>query len=594
MGAKSFLICAVLVLLMASRAWALESAPVRSERAEATLVTDTDAITSRQQFWLGRRLRLAPGWHTYSDPAGDAGIPPTLRLSLPTGFTAGKINWPPSQTFKEGPLTSYGYTGEVVFPVTVTPGGQLAETTIVSADAEWLVCEKICIPEEGSFRLKLRTGTPAPSAQAVLFGPSPRPGSPGHDVRSTAHPDPVPVTRMLGFAFLGGLILNLMPCVFPVLAMKAVSIASGTARGEVRAHAISYTAGVLVTFAALGAVLAGLRATGAAAGWGFQFQSPIFVAAMCWLLFGVGLNLSGVFQVGGGFTGAGQRLAGRGGHIGSFFTGLLAVLVATPCTAPFMGAAVAGALAAPSLVMVLVFLAMGVGLAAPYLVLAAVPALARLAPRPGRWMEVFKQALAFPMYAASAWLLWVISQEAGPPGVLATAAGFVLLGFAAWVAGVAETAAARGKRLARSAALAATLCALAVLGGMGTVASSPTFVQAESGAEPFSTKRLAALRAEGRPVFVNMTAAWCVTCLLNERIAIATSPVQRAFEQYGVAYLKGDWTNQDPEITRFLREHNRDGVPLYLYYPPGGRAAEVLPQILTESMLLNRITPERG
>jgi thiol:disulfide interchange protein len=589
----------LLLLLTAAPARALESAPVASPRATATLISDTDALAPGQPFRLGLRLRLGPGWHTYYKEPGDAGVAPTLRLDLPAEFSAGGIGWPAPQTFKEGPLTTYGYTGEVMLPVTVTPGSQRVGASTVAASAEWLVCDKICIPEEGSFRLELPAGTPAPSAEAALFAslaPASSPANPAVREGGPGGESGMPLRRMLGFAFLGGLILNLMPCVFPVLAMKAVSIASGTARGEVRAHALSYTAGVLVTFAVLGAVLAGLRQGGAAAGWGFQFQSPAFVAAMCWLLFGVGLNLSGVYQLGGGFAGAGQRLAGRGGHLGSFFTGLLAVLVATPCTAPFMGAAIAGALAAPPPVTVLVFVAMGLGLAAPYVLLAAVPALARATPRPGQWMDVLKQALAFPMYGASAWLLWVISQEAGPPGVLATAAGLVLLGFAAWALGVAETAAAtaKGRRLGRSAALAAALAALAVLGGIAAAPSVPAAVQAAGAAEPFSPARLAALRAEGRPVFVNMTAAWCVTCLLNERIAIATAPVRRAFDTYGVAYLKGDWTRQDPEITRFLREHGRDGVPLYIYYPAGGQPPDVLPQILTETMLLQRIAPERG
>ena len=395
--------------------------------------------------------------------------------------------------------------------------------------------------------------------------------------------------RMLGLAVLGGLILNLMPCVFPVLAMKAVSLAGGAARGEVRAHSLSYTAGVLVAFAGLGGVLLAARAAGAAAGWGFQFQSPVFVAGMAWLLFAVGLNLSGVFQIGSRLAGSGQGLAMRGGHAGSFFTGLLAVLVATPCTAPFMGAAIAGALTAPPSVTILVFLAMGIGLASPYLLLAGFPSLARAAPRPGPWMVVLRQALAFPMYAASVWLIWVIALQAGPLGVLATASGILLVGFAAWGFGLAQSMAAmRPRRLARASALAALLAAAAVLSGIATAPSPPSPL-AEAGTEAFTPERLAALRAEGRPVFVNMTAAWCVTCLVNERVALGSAEVRQAFAAKGVIYLKGDWTRQNPAITDFLRRHGRDGVPLYVFFPAQDGAPKLLPQILTEGIVLGAL-----
>jgi thiol:disulfide interchange protein DsbD len=319
---------------------------------------------------------------------------------------------------------------------------------------------------------------------------------------------------------------------------------------------------------------------------------------MTWLLFGVGLNLSGVFRVGGGLEGAGQGLAAAHGHAGSFFTGLLAVLVATPCTAPFMAAAIAGALAAPPAVTILVFLAMGAGLATPFVALTLVPGLGRAMPRPGVWMELLRQILAFPMYAAAAWLLWVVSQEAGSGGVLATAAGLVLLGFAAWAVGAAQALALRGHRKQghrafQAAALAAALAAGGVLTGIGLapdVSGAPVQPTGEAFApQPYSPSRLAALRAQGRPVFVNMTAAWCVTCLVNERVAIATAPVHAAFAAHDVAYLKGDWTRQDPAITDFLRDHGQDGVPLYVYFPPGGAAPVVLPQILTEGIVLDRI-----
>ena len=420
----------------------------------------------------------------------------------------------------------------------------------------------------GVLSVRDRAGMQVDAAVNAVPGPPPPPAMP-------------PLGQILVFAFLGGLILNLMPCVFPILAMKAVALARHAGRGH--GHAVSYTAGVLVTFVALAAALLAARAAGTAAGWGFQFSSPVFVAGMTWLLFAVGLNLSGVFQVGAGLAGAGNELTERHGVAGSFFTGLLAVLVATPCTAPFMGVAVAAGLAAPPAVTVLVFAMMGLGLAAPYVALASMPGLARLMPRPGRWMEVLKQGLAFPMYGAAAWLVWVVSQEAGPNGVLATAAGLVLVGFAGWVFGTTQTLEVQPRRIGQSAAIVAVLAALAVLSGIST---APVGAAAETSAEAFTPERLAALRAAGKPVFVNMTAAWCVTCLVNERVAIGTDAVKQAFAADDVTYLKGDWTRQDPAITTFLRQNGRDGVPLYVFFPAGGGRPEVLPQILTEGAVL--------
>jgi thiol:disulfide interchange protein DsbD len=400
----------------------------------------------------------------------------------------------------------------------------------------------------------------------------------------TATPGPAaPETGLwqaIGFALLGGLILNLMPCVFPVLAMKAMAIAR-LAHGERRAarfQAGAYTLGVLVSFITIGLALLALRALGHQAGWGFQFQSPVFVAAMAWVLFAVGLNLSGVFEVAPSLAGAGQGLTLRRGGWGSFFSGVLAVLVATPCTAPFMGVAIAAALTAPPLEMLAVFTAMGLGLAAPTALLAVTPGIARVLPRPGRWMDVLKQALAFPMYAAAAWLVWVISLQSGPPGVLAVTAGLVLIGFAAWALRL-------GARAGRTLALGAALCALALL---PTLSGAET-PRAETTAESYSPERLASLRAAGKPVFVNMTAAWCVTCLVNERVALAPASVQAAFTQFGVTQLKGDWTRQDPQISTFLRAQGRDGVPLYVFYPPENRPPIVLPQLLTEATVLDTL-----
>jgi thiol:disulfide interchange protein DsbD len=377
--------------------------------------------------------------------------------------------------------------------------------------------------------------------------------------------------------------------------MKATAIAklSGGALREVRLASAFYTLGVLVAFMVLAGGLLGVRAGGAAAGWGFQFQSPLFVAGMSWLLLAIGLNLSGVFEIGLGVTGTGQELAHKSGHAGSFFTGLLAVVVATPCTAPFMGAAIGTALTAPIYICLLIFLAMGLGLAAPYALLGIFPSLARALPRPGPWMVRLRQAMAFPMYASAAWLVWVLAQQAGDFGVLIALSGALLVALAAWVYGIAQHGTGRGlvPRGLAVAAVIATFGLLLQLDGARTpgVAARTQATAASADYEPFTSARLAALRKEGKPVFVNMTAAWCITCLVNERMTLSTERVQQAFRAAGITYLKGDWTNRDAEIGAYLRSFNRDGLPFYAFYPAGGRDPVVLPPVLTETIVTGEI-----
>ena len=399
---------------------------------------------------------------------------------------------------------------------------------------------------------------------------------------TTTPPPTLKLTDALLLAFLGGLILNLMPCVLPVLAIKAMALArlSGAARAHVRQDAAMYTAGVLAAFATIGALTLAVGAAGGAAGWGTQFQSAAFTAAMAWLMLGVALNFAGVFEIGTNVAGVGQGLAQRG----SFFTGLLAVVVATPCTAPFMATALAAAVALPPAEGMAIFLALGLGLAAPYALLAAFPAMARLLPRPGAWMERLKQFLAIPMLATAAWMAWVVLQQAGPTGLAATLLGAALIAAAALAWGRMQ----RGAPSWRMPALGALSACALVLGFIALRAPSAGAMALAPGAEKFTPARLATLRADHRPVLVDMSAAWCITCLVNERLALSPTRVRRAMTQHGVTYMVGDWTRQDPAITAFLSEYGRNGVPLYVYFPADGPPA-VLPQILTEAEILGRI-----
>jgi thiol:disulfide interchange protein len=410
---------------------------------------------------------------------------------------------------------------------------------------------------------------------------------------------PLSFASALLFALLGGLILNLMPCVFPVLAMKAASFArlAGHARSEMRRDGLAYTAGVLVSFAAMAAVILSIRASVGEVSWGFQFQSPIFSLLVAYLFFVIGLNLSGMFEIGGGFTGIGQGLAARGGTVGAFFTGVLAVVVATPCTAPFMAAALGFALSQPAPQTVAVLLAMGLGLALPFLMLSMVPALQRLMPRPGAWMDRLRQFLAFPMYASAVWMVWVLTQQTGADGVIYALGGMILIAFAIWLmrtgsAGTLGTWLRRG--LAAVAVLLALAAVLKIEDGPATAASAslsgpPAGVSFE-GWERFTRARMAEAVAAKKPVFVDFTAAWCITCLVNERVALETPDTRRAFEQTGTVKLKGDWTNRDSEITGLLKELGRAGVPLYLYWAPGAEKPVILPQLLTEATIVAQLT----
>jgi thiol:disulfide interchange protein DsbD len=670
------ILLALAIVFVAAPAYTAESVPAASARATVALVSETDSYRPGHAFRLGLRFRIAPGWHIYWQNPGDAGSPPDVAWTLPDGAKVGGIEWPAPERDQEGPVTSYIYTGELVLPVAIAPPSGDAPFT-AQADANWLICQKVCIPEEGHFRLVLPPGTAQPADSASLFAaaderrPQPNPFSasvlpdgrltvagqglskarvqgawffpaawgeidqnapqplelrdgsltlrlkPGAQFSSgqtltgvlalrdpggnesflslSAPPGapgpaavPLPgLVQALLLAFAGGLILNLMPCVLPVLTMKALAVVrlSGREQATVRRHGLSYAAGAMMAFLALGGLLLAVRAAGQGAGWGFQFQSPVFVTSLAWLLFGIGLNFSGVFEIGGRVAGVGRGVAERGGHPGSFFTGLLAVAAATPCTAPFMGSAVAAALASPPALALGIFAALGTGFALPAIVLAAAPRCARLLPRPGAWMDVLRQALAFPMYGTAIWLLWVVSQEAGPPGVLTAAGGMGLLGLCGWAAGQAQRTERWGRRAGYGLAAAALILALALLPRLGTTSGSSAAEADGTRSEPFSAAKLATLRSEGRPVFVDMTAAWCVTCLVNEQVALAPRDVQAAFAAHHVAYLKGDWTRQDREVTAFLHAAGREGVPLYVYYPAHGDPV-VLPQILTPGIVL--------
>jgi len=424
-------------------------------------------------------------------------------------------------------------------------------------------------------------------------------GAPTQSLTISATPGPVPdfttesgLTLPLAilFAFLGGVILNLMPCVLPILAMKALAIAGKAGRAhEASGESLAYGFGAVLSFAALGVAVVALRAGGQALGWGFQLQQPVTVAAFALLVFAVGLNLSGLFEVPG--LGAGEALARRGGHAGAFFTGVLAVAVAAPCTAPFMAAALGFALTQTMVVALLVFIALGVGFAAPFVAISFSPALLRLLPKPGGWMSIFKQILAFPMYGTALWLAWVLSFQTASSGVIVLLGAALLVAFALWLVGMLQQSGRSAGGWLSWAVMVLAIVALAALLPMVSIggASSARASAAAIPSQSYSAAKLEALRKEKRGVFVDATAAWCVTCLVNEKVALDAAGVRNAFADKHIAFLIADWTNRDPEVTQLLQAHARSGVPLYLYYAPGSTDAVVLPQILTPDTILAAI-----
>jgi len=678
---------AVLVLLASTWTPARAEAP----KVETTLVGETVSVRPGEPFWIALHQRIAPGWHTYWRNPGDSGEAVTLTWSLPPGFVADDIAWPLPERLPVGPVMSFGFTGEVILPIRITPPAGLEPGGRVDlrAQASWLVCADICIPEEALVALSLPALAGAPGAdprwagriaatRAALPRPSPWPASfsatpdvvtlamvapglardriveafffpyawgpidhagaqelevspAGLTLRMRRGPLPDAVTRpiegvlvvterlesgpsrqalvlrampttsragvawpafasALGLALLGGLVLNLMPCVLPVLSVKVLALmAHADATPAVRRrHGAAYAAGVLLAFGVVGGALVGLRAGGEQIGWGFHLQSPTFVTLLAYVLFAMALGLSGVVVIGSGLTALGSGLAAQTGYRGSFLAGVLATVVATPCTAPFMATALGYAVTQPAPVALAVFGALGLGLALPYVLLTLVPGWMRFVPRPGRWMQRLEQLLAFPLYATVAWLVWVLSQQTGVVGLGACLGGLVLIALAAWLHEATRHATGIGRAVAR------TITALSVVAAIAlpqlAPAAAPRPMAAESEGERFTPARLAALRAQGVPVFVNVTAAWCITCLVNERVVLRSPAVTEGFARKGVVHLTADWTNRDPEISRMLAAFDRSGVPLYLLYPRSERrAATLLPQLLTERIVLDSL-----
>ncbi|HDS1556844.1 TPA: protein-disulfide reductase DsbD [Stenotrophomonas maltophilia] len=584
-----------------------------------------DAIASDGNTLL-LRFSPAPGYYLYRDRT-------SLKLEGSAGVLADAPRWPAAQSHRDehfGDVSVYFNQVEVPLPLRRTVTDAVDSTLVVTFQG--CQTDGICYPPM-TRRVKLsipagkisaHAGQPAPRSEMIRPLPAgsaaPREAANGTPLRllptvpnsepartdvdgaqagfaADARGDNALRTRppattpdpdrsflwVLLLALAGGLVLNLMPCVLPILSLKVLGLAqSGESAERARSHAMWYTLGVLVAFAVIGALMVGLRMLGNAVGIGFQLQHPGVVAALAYIMFAVGLSLSGVFTLGGGLGNLGQSLARRSGPAGDFFTGALACVVGSACVGPFMGGAVAYAFVATPVQAMAVFLFLGLGLALPFLLIGFVPALARRLPKPGPWMETLKHVLAFPMYATALWLLWVLGKQRGVDGMALALGGLLLLTLGLWLF---ERSRWRSQRAAGLLGVLLAIAALVPVWGVTQLKPPARAAQATSeNIVEYSPQLLDRLRADNRVVFVNMTADWCVSCKANERAVLSRPEFRELLRRTNAVYMRGDYTNVDPQITAFLDEHKAVGVPLYVVYGPGAPPT-VLPTLLTQAVV---------
>jgi thiol:disulfide interchange protein/DsbC/DsbD-like thiol-disulfide interchange protein len=661
------------------------------ELVKAQLIADTDAIAPGKAFTVGLLLRMAPHWHTYWKFSGDAGLPSEIKWTLPPGWKPGEIQWPIPLRLKDpGDIETYGYENEVLLMQQITPPASLADSSIrLSADASWLVCERLCIPGSAKLQLELpiaaqtgpaneelfsryqrslpqnwpeskvasaswtRSGSemqlivesdaltnypvvdffPLPEGNVVVGHPhvergpgkitfrvsieteDPRLASlngivvfgqdangPSRNAWSLNRNGPASLSnassmwKFLLFGFLGGFILNLMPCVLPVISLKIFGFIqhAGQSRRRILRSGLAFVAGIFAWFVGLALLLIILKSLGREITWAFQFTNPYFVLFMSAVVLVFALNLFGVFEISLPQS-ANRGLLGwtaRGGDAGSFFQGVFATVLATPCTAPFLGTALGFAFTQSGWMILVMFLAIAAGMSSPYLLLSAQPAWLRLLPKPGAWMERVKQLMGFFLVATLLFLLWVIGAERGFEAIIWTACFLLALSLVCWMKGAFIVPAAS----AFSRFIVLVLMLVLVIGSglyfIGEKFKATRIVSADIQTHgdwrPFTPERLESEIAQGNTVFVDFTAAWCLTCKFNELTVLESSSIREAFQRRGIIKFKADWTNADPAITKILKQFGRPGVPLYVLYP-AGKAPIVFPELLTKGIILDKL-----
>ena len=640
---KFFLACSLLFCTLAY------SNPVETGHARASLITNLQD-SQQESFYVGVRLEMQEGWHTYWENPGDSGSPFDAQWNVDQGIIVENVEWPTPVTIPYPPLMTFGYEGDVVFPFKVFRAID-SNLSKINLEFDFLICADICIPEKASLSLDLSTALPdslvdeaikslpadfiqtqsvvegdhltikfrssQPVSNAYLFPREDnlfaytstqkwnrlsedtyeiavpilndevgsfsgilRINDEGFQVKEELESAPsMSLWQAILFALIGGLILNLMPCVFPVISLKVLSFVSmgGNDNTKIRNHALSFVGGVMSTFLSIAAALIIIRSTGSMIGWGYQLQSPIVVGILTLIMLGIGLILLTNINFAAGLTTLGSSVQSRNDYSGSFFTGVLAVVVASPCTAPFMGAAIGYALLQPSFATLPIFIALGLGFAGPYLLLALRPDWISALPKPGAWMETLKQFFAFPMIATALWLMWVFMvQTSGDALILLLILGLILA-IAIWMI---ATFKGRWKWVGM---LATFLAAIQMFNNLPENTSE---LAADSSAEQWSLAIESDLQAQDQAYLINFTAAWCITCQTNEKTAFARDKVKEYLKNQDITYVKADWTNRNEDIAIGLARYERTGIPLYIFWKPGMPGSKILPAVLTEDILI--------
>ena len=600
MSRPLFLRLSTCLFLLASLLWSVPKVRALDGRLlpldqAFQLTTDASTPGRLQLDWS-----IAPDYYLYRG---------RIKVSAGPDVTLKTLQLPPGTKHVDayfGTTHIYHHSLHALIIYTMTKAGAGAYLNVQYQGCHE-VTPKLCYPPhaEKIYLTPSATGTTAGVATVSHHDPldiafkslGNEPVRPGQHIRSippsqakASIPKPVRRTSLLAvlvLALMGGLLLNLMPCVLPVLSIKAVSLLeSGESPTHRRRHALTYSAGVLCSFALLGLLITSLRASGHVLGWGVQLQHPLLVAILACLMFALGLSMSGVVHYGASLGQVGSTLATRRGSLGDFVSGVLAVVVASPCTAPFMGSALAYAFTAPALTALPIFLTLGLGLSLPFLLIGFVPALARVLPRPGRWMETLKQLLAFPMYLASIWLTWVLGHQRGTDAMGLLLLAIVLLALALWWF---ERSRQYG-RLSRALVICPALLMIASLYGISQIPATATPI--ESNSASYDPVRLATLRRAGTPVLVAITADWCITCKVNEHAVLNTAAFHTLLKRTGTVYMEGDWTNENPVITAFMNRYHAPGVPLYVIFPRHHAGAYQLPTVLSLSLLQKSLTQD--
>ena len=638
-----FLACSLFLSILAA------SNPVETGHAKASLITNLQD-SQQESFYIGVRLEMQEGWHTYWENPGDSGSPFDATWEVAEGVIVENVEWPTPITIPYPPLMTFGYEGDVVFPFKVFRAID-SDLSSITVDFNFLICADICIPEKASLTLDLSSAIPnflvdeaiknlptdfvqtqsivegdnlkitfnssQPINSAYFFprqdnlfayAPTQQLISLGDNAYEIAIPvlsnevdsfsgilsingegfqikekfkssSSMSLWQAILFALIGGLILNLMPCVFPVISLKVLSFVSmgGDDNRKIRNHALSFVGGVMSTFLSIATALIIIRSSGSMIGWGYQLQSPVVVGILTLIMLGIGLILLTNINFAAGLTTLGSSVQSRNDYSGSFFTGVLAVVVASPCTAPFMGAAIGYALLQPSFATLPIFLALGFGFAGPYLLLALKPDWISALPKPGAWMETLKQFFAFPMIATALWLMWVFMvQTSGDALILLLLLGLIL-GIAIWMI---ATFKGRWKWIG----MLATILAAAQI--FNNLPKNMNGLVADSSAEQWSLAIESDLQAQDRAYLINFTAAWCITCQTNEKTAFARDKVKEYLSDQNITYVKADWTNRNEEIAIGLARYERTGIPLYIFWKPGMLESKILPAVLTEDLLI--------